>query len=261
MPGWRCLGWSGTSAPYRAGLNHLGDVTRDMAHAPKIAQFRIELRGAIQWLAARDAARLASRCGAVLVLPIRAGLRLWEIVLLSAVIQWGMLPLLAEDFHRVSLAGPSEQYSSGFADGHYCAAGICALACDVFVGATGAGAGQGSRVSALACCLRPWTGSRDGLGLVTEFPGRRCGWWWRSSRHLFVWRLLARCRRRAEARPGGAFAACCAQTFFGMDRGSAAAGAGGAGGDLSFCAAIGARRFRSHRAGCGPGRFDFCGLS
>jgi competence protein ComEC len=31
---------------------------------------------------------------------------LWEIVLLSAVIQWGMMPLLAQDFHRVSLAGP-----------------------------------------------------------------------------------------------------------------------------------------------------------
>ncbi|MFZ0522133.1 MAG: DNA internalization-related competence protein ComEC/Rec2 [Candidatus Acidiferrales bacterium] len=95
-----------TSAPYRAGLDHLGDVTRDVAHAPKIAQFRIELRGAIQWVAVRAPARLASRCGAVLVLPIRAGLRLWEIVLLSVVIQWGMLPLLAEDFHRVSLAGP-----------------------------------------------------------------------------------------------------------------------------------------------------------
>jgi len=35
-----------TSAPYRAGLAHLGDVTRDVAHAPKIAQFRIEMRAA-----------------------------------------------------------------------------------------------------------------------------------------------------------------------------------------------------------------------
>ena len=32
--------------------------------------------------------------------------RLWEIVLLSVVIQWGMMPILAQDFHRVSLAGP-----------------------------------------------------------------------------------------------------------------------------------------------------------
>jgi competence protein ComEC len=95
-----------SSAPYRTGLNHLGDVTRDTAHAPKIAQFRIEMRAAVQWLANRMPARLASRASALLVLPVRAGLRLWEIILLSAVIQCGMLPLLAQDFHRVSLAGP-----------------------------------------------------------------------------------------------------------------------------------------------------------
>jgi competence protein ComEC len=95
-----------TSAPYRAGLAHLGDVTRDAAHAPKVAQFRIETRAAAQWLASRLPQRLAARAGAGVTLPIRAGLRLWEIVLLSLVIQWGMLPLLALDFHRVSLAGP-----------------------------------------------------------------------------------------------------------------------------------------------------------
>ncbi len=95
-----------SSAPYRAGLNHLGDVTRDTAHAPKVAQFRLEMRAAVQWLAGRMPARIASRAGDLLVLPVRAGLRLWEIILLSAVIQFGMLPLLAEDFHRVSLAGP-----------------------------------------------------------------------------------------------------------------------------------------------------------
>ena len=47
-----------------------------------------------------------ARADALLALPVRAGLRLWEIVLLSVVIQWGMMPLLAQDFHRVSLAGP-----------------------------------------------------------------------------------------------------------------------------------------------------------
>ncbi len=94
------------SAPYRAGLRHLGDVTRDGAHPPKIAQFRIEMRAAGQWLAARLPQRLAPRASALLTAPVRAGLRLWEIVLLSVVIQWGMIPLLAQDFHRVSLAGP-----------------------------------------------------------------------------------------------------------------------------------------------------------
>jgi competence protein ComEC len=95
-----------SSAPYRAGLNHLGDVTRDPAHAPKIAQFRIEMRAAVQWVADKTPVRLASRAGVLPTLPVRAGLRLWEIILLSAVIQFGMLPLLAQEFHRVSLAGP-----------------------------------------------------------------------------------------------------------------------------------------------------------
>jgi competence protein ComEC len=95
-----------SSVPYRNGLNHLGDVTRDAGHAPKIAQFRIEMRAAALWLGRRLSPRFAGRMNALLALPIRAGLRLWEIILLSIVIQCGMLPLLARDFHRVSLAGP-----------------------------------------------------------------------------------------------------------------------------------------------------------
>jgi len=95
-----------TSAPYRAGLAHLGDVTRDMMHSPQIGRFRIEMRWAAQWLAARWPRLPASRAGWLLAAPVRAGLRLWDIVLLSVVIQWGMMPMLAQDFHRVSLAGP-----------------------------------------------------------------------------------------------------------------------------------------------------------
>jgi competence protein ComEC len=95
-----------TSAPYRAGLTHLGDATRDIVHSPKVIQFRIEMRAAANWLAARMPNRFASRAPAVLAAPVSAGLRLWEIVLLSAVIQWGMMPILVQDFHRVSLAGP-----------------------------------------------------------------------------------------------------------------------------------------------------------
>jgi competence protein ComEC len=95
-----------TSAPYRAGLALLGDVTRDIAHAPKIIQFRIEMRLAAQWLASRLPYLSATRMQALLAAPVRAGLRLWEIALLSAVIQWGMMPLMAQDFHRISLAGP-----------------------------------------------------------------------------------------------------------------------------------------------------------
>jgi competence protein ComEC len=95
-----------TSAPYRAGLRHLGDVTRDVAFPPKIAQFRIEMRAAALWLESRVPQRLAPHASFLVASPIRTGLRLWEIVLLSVAIQIGMLPLLALDFHRVSLVGP-----------------------------------------------------------------------------------------------------------------------------------------------------------
>ena len=95
-----------TSEPYRAGLAHLGDVTRDIVHPPEIIQFRIEMRLAEQWLASRMPHWAAKRADFLLAFPVRAGLRLWEVALLSAVIQWGMLPLMAQDFHRVTLAGP-----------------------------------------------------------------------------------------------------------------------------------------------------------
>ncbi|MGA3292638.1 MAG: DNA internalization-related competence protein ComEC/Rec2 [Candidatus Acidiferrales bacterium] len=95
-----------TSAPYRAGLRHLGDVTRDSAHPPKVAQFRIDARAAAEWIGSRLPQWLAPRARTFVTAPVRAGLRLWEVVLLSVVIQGGMIPLLTRDFHRVSLVGP-----------------------------------------------------------------------------------------------------------------------------------------------------------
>lgn len=117
-----------TSEPYLAGLEHLGDVTRDVAHSPKVVQFRIEMRATSQWLAARLPRWIAPRAATVLSAPIRAGLRLWEIVLLSAVIQWGMMPLLAEDFHRVSLAGPLSNVPAVLLVGVIVPVGFLALA-------------------------------------------------------------------------------------------------------------------------------------
>jgi competence protein ComEC len=95
-----------TSHPYRAGLAHLRDVTRDATHPPRVAQFRIELRAAANQLVARVPPRLASRVDSILYWPIRAGLRLWDIVVLSLALQLGMMPSLAQQFHRVTLTGP-----------------------------------------------------------------------------------------------------------------------------------------------------------
>ncbi|HKV47670.1 MAG TPA: DNA internalization-related competence protein ComEC/Rec2 [Candidatus Acidoferrales bacterium] len=95
-----------TTAPYMHGLAHLGDVTRDVVHAPKIAQFRIEARAATRWLSARFPRAIGSRSTAVVAIPTRLGLRICELFCLSVAIQLGMLPLLAQDFHRVSISGP-----------------------------------------------------------------------------------------------------------------------------------------------------------
>ncbi|MGB8542012.1 MAG: DNA internalization-related competence protein ComEC/Rec2 [Candidatus Acidiferrales bacterium] len=94
-----------SSAPYRTGLRHLGDVTRDGAHPPKVVQFRIDMRSLARWFSPRLPKQIAPRANEILSAPVIVGLRLWDIILLSFVIQFGMLPLLAQDFHRVSLAG------------------------------------------------------------------------------------------------------------------------------------------------------------
>ena len=95
-----------TSARVRTGLAHLGDVTRDPSYSRRIIRFRQELRDAAASLAARLPRRLAPHAPQFVSLPVRAALRVWEVLLLSAVMQWGMMPILAADFHRITLAAP-----------------------------------------------------------------------------------------------------------------------------------------------------------
>jgi len=117
-----------SSEPYRAALQHLGDVTRDAAHPPRAAQFRIDMRSASAALSKLLPAPLTPYSTTALLAPVRAGLRLWDIVLLSIVIQWGMLPLLARDFHRVSLAGPLANIPAVLLTGFIVPFGFLALA-------------------------------------------------------------------------------------------------------------------------------------
>jgi len=95
-----------TSEPYLRGLEHLTDVSRDVSHIPRVIQFRIEMRAAAAWIAARLPRPAAPYGHGLLVVPIRTGLYLWELVVISAILQLGMLPPLAYYFHRVTLAGP-----------------------------------------------------------------------------------------------------------------------------------------------------------
>jgi competence protein ComEC len=95
-----------TVEPYLRAFEHLGDDTRDGSYAPRAAQFRIELRWATRLLAARLPACLARFSETMVALPLRFSLRVWELFVISLILQLAMLPLLALYFHRVALAGP-----------------------------------------------------------------------------------------------------------------------------------------------------------
>jgi competence protein ComEC len=113
----------------RTGLAHLGDFTREGAHPPKVVQFRIELRAASEWLAARLSEILAPRAGTLLAMPIRACLRLWDTMLFSTAIQLGMTLLMMQDFHHVSLVGPLTSIPPVILTGLIVPLGFLTLAC------------------------------------------------------------------------------------------------------------------------------------
>jgi len=147
------------SEPYRHALEHLSDVTRDGAHSPRAAQFRLDARAAATWLAQRLPARLAARASALVTLPCTGVLRLWEVFLLSATIQLGMLPLLADYFHRVSLAGPLANIPAVLLTGLIVPLGFLALGVSLVWAALGSFLGKvlGALVSALVASVEWFT--------------------------------------------------------------------------------------------------------
>jgi competence protein ComEC len=95
-----------TSGPLARGLQDLGDTGRDIHSAPRVAQFRIEMR------------QLAETVSRVAHLPPRAGmlavtvtgrllLFFYEITVISAVIQAGLALPMVVYFHRIGLSGLS----------------------------------------------------------------------------------------------------------------------------------------------------------
>jgi competence protein ComEC len=93
-----------TTEPYLRALDHLGDVTRDGAFLPRVAQFRLDARAAADWLSGRLPGSASRQAQAIVAVPCRAVLRVWELVVISAVLQIGMIPAMAQYFHLVSLA-------------------------------------------------------------------------------------------------------------------------------------------------------------
>src|SRR6266404_3187680 len=92
--------------PYARALRGWRDATRDAAHEPRAAQFRIDLRSAASWLSGRLPMRIAAPAENALARGIGFTLRAWELMVLTLALQIGMLPLMARDFHRITLAAP-----------------------------------------------------------------------------------------------------------------------------------------------------------
>jgi competence protein ComEC len=96
-----------TTEPYRSGLLQIHAVDRDPSLAPRVAQFRLDVRSLITALKAHVAFlnRHPAFADALVTGPARALLWAASIVLFSLVLQLGLLLPMVEIFHRVTLAG------------------------------------------------------------------------------------------------------------------------------------------------------------
>ncbi len=122
-----------SSAPYRHALLHLSDVTRDPAHRPRVAQFRLDARDAAVWIAGRvplNAARAATVGRWAVTLPFFGAMRLWEVFLVSAAVSIGMLPVMATYFHRVTFFGVLANVPASVLAGVTVPAGFATLGLD-----------------------------------------------------------------------------------------------------------------------------------
>jgi competence protein ComEC len=92
--------------PYVKAMRGWLDVTRDLSHEPRATQFRIDLRGMARWIETRVPARVGRAAEVTLAVGIRVSFRVWELLVITMALQIGMLPLMARDFHRVTLSAP-----------------------------------------------------------------------------------------------------------------------------------------------------------
>ncbi len=95
-----------TVQPYVRALRGWREVTRDAAHEPRAAQFRIDLRSVARWIGSRVPQRLGKTAEDSLAGTLSLTVRVWEMLVITVALQIGMLPLMAHDFHRITLSGP-----------------------------------------------------------------------------------------------------------------------------------------------------------
>jgi competence protein ComEC len=93
-----------TSAPLGRGLRGLSEIDRDLHLEPRVARFRVELRLFAQTLSLWT--RMSERvCLGAIGWALRGIFYAYELVVLSAIIQFGLALPMAVYFHRLSITG------------------------------------------------------------------------------------------------------------------------------------------------------------
>ena len=93
-----------TTGPFAAGLKGLAETSRDLRLAPRVAEFRIEMRLLAETLALW--LRVRPRwIHPWLAWPLRGAAGVWELLAVSALMQVALLAPMVLYFHRVSLSG------------------------------------------------------------------------------------------------------------------------------------------------------------
>jgi competence protein ComEC len=112
---------------YARALRGWRDTTKDVSHEPRPTQFRIDLRLLARAIEVRLPPRIARAPGNALVGGIALSFRVWELFVLTLVLQIGMLPLLASEFHRVTFAGTFVNFAAVPLTAIIVPLGFCAL--------------------------------------------------------------------------------------------------------------------------------------
>jgi competence protein ComEC len=96
-----------TVQPYARALRGWRDVTRDAGHEPRAAQFRLDVRATLRWIASHSPTRAGTTIQDSLAGSLAITFHTWELLALTLVLQLGMLPLMAANFHRITLSSPA----------------------------------------------------------------------------------------------------------------------------------------------------------
>jgi competence protein ComEC len=184
----------------------------------------LDLRDASRWLASRLPASMSRYAQCAIVFPFRVGLRLSEMALISVALQIGLLPLMAQYFHRISVVAPVANLPAVLLTGIIVPYGLAALGVGTVWPALGRLLGRGlsiaigALIAVVHYCARPWWSSFrvpsppacvlalffavGALFSVALFMRRKVAAWPACAALLFLGGLIAVCPFAPHLRPG-----------------------------------------------------------